>query len=197
MKIVLIQLLVLVSLFISGCGSVDKKVDLRYERLGGLKGGAGELYIARPVERHDIAKKPSGAFILGRIKGTEADIVTEDSISDWVMSALSEELTFAGYHVKVVPELPESPPKGIKVVIFKVIAEQEAGLVTIKSTTDLKISFELWKGKRNVRNLSVETGAEEKGMDRSSEPINTALKKALQNAVQKAVPDIIKALEGQ
>lgn len=197
MKIILIQLLVLVSLFISGCGGVDKKVDLRYERLGGLKGGAGELYIARPVERHNIAKKPSGAFILGRIKGTDADIVTEDSISDWVMSALSEEFTFAGYHVKVVPQLPESPTKGIKVVIFKVIADQEAGLVTIKSNTDLKISFELWKGKRNVRNLSVETGAEEKGMDRSPEPINTALQKALQNAVQKAVPDIIKALEAQ
>lgn len=197
MKIILIQLLVLLSLFISGCGGVDKKVDLRYERLGELRGGAGELYIARPVERHNLAKKPSGAFILGRVKGTDADIVTEDSISDWVISALSEEFTFAGYHVKVVPELPESPPKGIKVVIFNVIADQEAGLVTIKSTTDLKISFELWKGKRNVRNLSVETGAEEKGMDRSSEPINTALKKALQNAVQKAVPDIIKALEAK
>ncbi len=197
MQIAVIPIMVLAGLFISGCGGVDKKVELRYERLGGLKGGAGELYIARPVEKHNIAKKPSGAFILGRIKGTDADVVTEDSISDWVMSALSEEFTFAGYHVKVVPELPESAPKGIKVVIFKVTANQEAGLVTMKSNTDLKISFELWKGKRNVRNLSVETGAEEKGMDRSPEPVNTALKKALQKAVEKTVPDIIKALEGQ
>lgn len=195
MQITIIPIMVLASLLIAGCGGIEKKVDLKYERLAEAKGGTGELYIAKPVERHNIIKKPSGVLVLGVIKGTDADIVTEDSIADWVMFALFEEFYLAGYNIKVVPELPESASKGMKVVILKVAANQEAGLMTIKSNTDLKISFELWKGNRNVRNLTIETGAEEKGIDRSPEPVNAALKKSLQKAIQKAVPDIIKAFE--
>lgn len=71
---------------------MDQRVDLSYEKIVNAKGGSGDIYLVKPMETHNAARKPSGVLMIGMVKDTDRDVVTGDSISDWVMLALFQEL---------------------------------------------------------------------------------------------------------
>jgi hypothetical protein len=195
MKHVLTIALILTVSYMTGCASVDQRVNLAYEKVVDSKGGSGELLIAKPVEQHNAFKKPSGELVIGKIKDTDREIITTDSISEWLMLAFVQELYTAGYNVKTVSELPADVIKGIKITISEIKAAQVFGTLIVKTESGIKLSVEVWKNGKYVRTLNIEGDHEEKGVNRSAEPVSTLLQKNLQNLMQKLVPDIIKTME--
>lgn len=113
-KIILTIAIFLVAVMATACSHFDQRAGLTYEKTVNATGGSGELFIAKPIEKHNAVKKPSGMLILGAVKGTDRAVVTKDSIGDWVMLALMKELYIAGYNVKAVSELPENVSKGLR-----------------------------------------------------------------------------------
>lgn len=187
--------LIYLASFITSCASLDQRIDLIYENVVHSKGGSGELFISKPIEKYNALKKPSGALVVGMVKGTEREIITHDSTSDWVMLAFVQEFYTAGYNVKTVAELPADAPKGIKVTISELAANQIPGTLIIKTDSKIKLMVDLWKNGKLVKTLTTEAGHADEGLDRSAKPISILLKKTMQNLMQQLVPDIIKAIE--
>jgi hypothetical protein len=179
----------------TGCASVDQRVNLAYEKIGNFEGGSGDLLIAKPVEKYNAFKIPSGVLVIGKIKDTGREIITSDSISDWLMLAFVQELYTAGYNVKTVSELPPDVVKGITITVSEIKADQVFGTLTVKTDIGIKLSVGVWKNGRLVKTLPIEADKEEEGVSRSAKTVSTMLRQDLRNLMQNLVPSIIKTLE--
>jgi hypothetical protein len=188
-------LVFLIASLAGGCGFKDQRVGLTYENIVGAGGGGGELSIAKPLEQYALDKTPGGLWILGTVNGTEGAVVTGDSVDDWFLNALAEELSAAGYHVKTVTGLPEDAVKGCKPAVLKISADQTLSLITAETVVRLKLSVEVWKEGKLVKTVSVSAGNEDKGIDHSTGHLSYLLMNTLQNAMRNIVPDLIEALE--
>lgn len=202
-RIKLILIGVLLILLLIGCAG-EYKIDLSYERIVNARGGSGEILIAKPKD--EIPMRPSGQYIIGtyRINVREIDIITDTNISDWVVSALEQELSASGYKPKMVLELPGNVSKGINIIISKVYLEKltkraEGGFPEPLIICDIELIIEIWKDGVKVRSLNIESAG-----DKSEINIFTtswkkereiAAQEALQHAMQQAIPEIIKTLE--
>ncbi len=192
---ILMVLALLIFGLLTGCASVDQRVNLTYDVAVDAKGGSGELFIAGAEETYNAVRKPSGEMIIGSVKGTDRNVVTKSNIGDWIMIAFMDELRAAGYNVKPITELPGNAAKGLKIIVSKVNANQTAELVTITTTVDMKISVEIWKKGTKIITLGTGAAIEKKGIDRSEKPIEIAMKETLQNALKELLPAIINTLE--
>ncbi|HUJ90792.1 MAG TPA: hypothetical protein VLX12_11380 [Syntrophorhabdales bacterium] len=181
-------------LFIAtGCAPLEKRVDLTYERFVNATGGSGQLLITQPVMKQDLAVLPSGKQLVG--KADDADVVIKESPADWLLSALVQELSAAGYDVKTAPALPVDVSKGVRPTILALSANQSSKVLTVTTVTEVKLEAQLWKNGQLIKTLTAGARDQEEGTDRSSEPIRWALEKTLQRALQELVPDIVKSLE--
>ncbi|HAK89026.1 MAG TPA: hypothetical protein DHV16_04405 [Nitrospiraceae bacterium] len=181
-----------------GCAFVDQKVDLSYEKVVNTRGGSGDVFIAKPKDHHNIMKKADG-WLIGTVKNTygmkTADVVTENDIGDWVVRALTQELSFAGYNVMPVTMLPDNVSKGIDLTVLKVFVDQDPGFWTVGAISDVQFAVEMWKNGMKVKSFNVSAKGDDRSMMGSAETKAISLRKAMQAAMQQAVPEIIKTLE--
>ncbi len=183
----------LLLLIATGCAPLEKRVDLTYQRIFNATGGSGQVFVAEPVIKQDLAALPSGKQLVG--KADDADIVIKESPTAWLLSALVQELSAAGYDVKTVASLPANVSKGVQATVLALSANQSSKVLTVTTVTEVKLEAQLWKNGQLVKTLTAGARDQEEGTDRSSEPIRWALEKTLQRAMQELVPDIIKSLE--
>ncbi len=188
----------LVLLASASCAFVDQKVDLSYERTVNARGGSGEVFIAKPKEQHSLVKK-SNSWVIGTVKNTmgmkTADVVTENNIGDWIVGALVQELSFAGYNTRTVSELPNDASKGIDLTVLKVFVDQDPGFWTVGAISDIQFTVEIWKNGIKAKVLNIAAKGDERSMAGTAETKGISLRKAMQAAMQQAVPEIIKTLE--
>ena len=185
--------LLLFLFLMAGCASMEKRVDLTYEKSVNSSGGTGEIFIAQPTVRQGLKALPGGKWVIG--KAGDADVVADNSPSGWILSAFAQELSAAGYDVKTVATLPPGVSKGVKPAIVALRADESSNVVTVITSTEVKLEAELWKDGRLIKTLSAGAQDQEEGMDRSSEPIRSALEKTLRHAMEELIPDIVKGLE--
>lgn len=195
MKRVAVITLYLAIVSAAGCASSDQRIDLAYEKAVSATGGSGVLFIARPLEQHQGFQKPSGEQVIGRIQNTDREIITTDSISEWIMLAFVQELYTAGYDIKTVSELPPDVAKGMTITLSEIRANQVFGTLVIRTESSMKLSVGIWKNGKFVKTLNIEGTLEDKGADRSADPVSALVKKNLQNLMQSLVPDIIRTIE--
>lgn len=183
----------LLLLIATGCAPLEKRVDLTYQRFANATGGSGQIFVAQPVMKQDLPALPSGKQLVG--KADAADVVIKESPAKWLLSALAQELSAAGYDVKTVSALPTGVSKGVQATVLALSANQSSNVLTITTVTEVKLEAQLWKNGQLIKTLTAGARDQEEGMDRSSEPIRLALEKTLQRAMQELLPDIIKSLE--
>jgi len=187
------SLILLALLIVTRCAPVEKRVDLTYGSSVKATGGSGEVLVAQPVMKQNLAVLPSGRQIIG--KSGDIDIVIGENPANWLLSALKLELSAAGYDVKTVPTLPAGVSKGINTIFLTLSANQSSKVLTIITTTDVKLEVQLWTNGQLAKTLTVSAQDYEEGADRSSEPIRLALEKTLNRVMQELLPDIIKGLQ--
>jgi hypothetical protein len=183
----------LLLLIATSCAPIEKRVDLAYQGFVHATGGSGQVFVAEPVMKENLAALISGAQIIGKTEG--ADVVVEGKPANWLLSALVKELSAAGYDVKTVPALSAGVSKGVEATFVALSANQSAGVFTVTTVTEIKLEARLWKNGEIIKTLTAGAQDHEEGTDRSSEPIRWALEKTLQRTMQELVPDIIKNLE--
>jgi hypothetical protein len=174
--------------------SLEKRLNLTgYETaVHGMK-GSGEVYLARPVLEERLSVLPGGRIVLGYVKGTGEQLVTQDDLSEWVADALARELQSSGYEVKRSPGLPAHASGGIVVRIVQLSAGQTDGLV-LATTTNIRLAADIWKNDRLVKTITAGANSKDEGIDRSGEFVAASLRKQLQLVMQELVPDIVGAL---
>jgi hypothetical protein len=188
--------LVMVTGVLFGCTPFEKRVDLTYERATGHAGASGELFLARPVLEQQITRLPGGRSVIGTLRGTGTQIVTADDINEWVMRAFMQELYAAGYEIKTAAALPPDIRRGVIPRIEGLSANQFSDGIVITTITEVKLAVDVWKAGKLATTLTVSTGSEDRGLDRSGEFVAESLRKTLQSAMQQLLPGIMKTLAG-
>ena len=183
----------LLFLILAGCAPLEERVDLTYETSVNAKGGSGEVFVSQPAMDERLQALPSGRKIVG--KSGDADIVIGTDPAAWLLQAMVQELSAAGYEVKTVAALPPSVRKGVRPSIVSLSAQQSSDVVTVVTIAEVKLEAQVWKDGKLLKTLTSGAQDHEEGLDRSSEPIREALEKTLQRALEGLVPEIVEALK--
>lgn len=198
-------------LTLHGCAFVDQRVDLTYGKVVRASGGSGELMIA-PAQVAAMPRKDSST-VIGDVRNgfntRTADVLTASDIGDWVNGALIAELGDAGYAMRPVRELPKDVVRGIQVYVRTLHVDNGAvggatglgdlvgELQQLGAVTDLTFAVTIWRDGARVKVLDVAAKGGERYEDVfSAEKKAISLRKALQAAMRKAVPEIQRVFEG-
>ena len=167
-------------------------MNLKYTPSVHAHGGSGEIVLVKPVETHGNPRVMGSLYSLGKVGGKE--FISLDAIEPWVTEALLQELTEAGYTVRTAPRLPDSAPRGLEVAISRVHlvegdwreSRSDVNIeITVHSHGEAKVLVVKSKGNCLAsENLGVWPATFEISIDR-----------ALQQALGKAVPEIVKIFE--
>lgn len=197
------SLIVFFLFLISGCAFVDQRVTLTYSPINAAKGGHGDLFIVKSIDRLANTKKDN-SLVIGNVKdpgylggfGTwkTADVLTDDNVADWVTSAYITELNYAGYNVKAVNVFPDNLTKGIQITLNELFVNQDMGLTSIGAITDLKFTIDLYRDNKKIATLDVAAKGDRRGIYVEAKSKGLSLKKALNSAIEQSVPKIIDML---
>ena len=98
-----------------------------------------------------------------------ADVITENDIGNWLVDALSQELSVAGYSIKTVSELPNDVSKGLDLTILKVYVDQDPGFTSVGAISDVQFEVEIWKNGIKAKALKIAAKGDERIHDRVSQ----------------------------
>lgn len=187
---------VLLAVMVAGCATGNRKVTVLYQPVVHDGTGVGDLYLAESpgsVGRADIE------WVVGTVKNSDGvalgDIVTPIAPADLAVDALKQELTAAGYKVSTVGSLPQQVAKGVVVTGTEIRLEDRSSLVKEEGTSRVKITLELWKNGTKLKKLSYESSFSDFAVKDRESLLQATLQKALQDAMERAIPEIIAAFE--
>ncbi len=179
-----------------GCTPLEKRVDLTYQRSVTAPRGSGEVYVVRPLVEQQLRKVPGSLPVIGTVKEAGTQIIATSDVADWVMRALVQELSSAGYTTKTVSQILPGAGKGVRVRVTRLSVNQTISGLVITTSTDIGLAADVWKNGQLVKTLSVSTGGQDQGLDRSASFVSMSLQRALQSAMQQLIPGIVNTLEG-
>ncbi|MGD0661649.1 MAG: hypothetical protein ABSD38_26605 [Syntrophorhabdales bacterium] len=191
--VVRVSVLAAAACLLVGCATVEKTANLTYQRAANVRGGSGEIDLAKPVIEVRLGRMP-GRIVLGSVLNTGTQIVTTDDIPEWVMGALIDELHFVGYEIRTVPILPSDVSRGVFVRVTKLSVDQEDSGLLLSTSTEIGLSAEIWKDGRLSKTLTATASSRDEDMDRTGESVAASLQKTLQSAMVELMPGIIDAL---
>lgn len=192
--------LLLAVALLAGCAFVDQRLDLTYEPVVREVRGSGSVQLARP----EVAGVPKrGAdWLIGGVRNAAgartADVLTAGDVGDWLNGALLRELTNAGYRVEPVTTLPAGVRQGIKATVTTLFVDDEIQVAdrVAGARADLSFSLDLWQAGAKVKTLQITArGGSQYGGLFSPEQKSQALRKALQSAMEQALPEIVGSFE--
>jgi len=183
----IISILVLIILT-SGC---DQKVSLVYNNPVAevFSDNYGFIQIENPTTS-DFKKKGNGLTVIGDVRNSFnmkiGKYLAKDSISEWIVQALTKELYAAGFKPQFVNTLDSSEGNGIKTSIIKVWVNVN----TTVSTCEIHLRMALYcNGKRSKEFVVEGIGY---GANIFLGPIpKDSLRIALEECMKKAIPIII------
>lgn len=180
----------------AGCATVNRKVTLLYQPVVHDGTGKGALYLAATPGTTGHADVQ---WVLGKVKNEDGelvgDIVSPIAPTDVALDALRQELGTAGYKVSTVGSLPQQAAKGIVVTGVDFHLAEAFSLVKSDDKCRVKISMELWKNGAKFRKLSYESSLSDFAVKDRDLLAQNILQKALQDTMQRAIPEIIAAFE--
>jgi hypothetical protein len=198
----LLALVAVVAVLISsGCALVyaDEYVNLAYRSTVAANDGklnAGVLQIENPTATG--VQKKGTSYIIGNVKNCYgmkvADSLTSSLVADWVAGALQTELRAAGYSPQLVETLSPGCPRGIKIKIDRVWAEQDMGLWTVGAVADVSFTMQIVKDGQLLKEVDVVgRGQRTRGGMGEAKQKTESLEVALRECMKVAVAEIGKS----
>lgn len=192
----------------SGCAYVDQKVTLTYSQIKAAQGGHGTLFIAKPVDKLSNKRKGESLIIGDIVNGygrqKTADLLTDDNVGDWLVSAYIAELNYAGYHVRTVHDFPSDFSKGIQITVNQLFVATDVppyfslralDITGIKNITSLSFYIDVYRDSIKIGTVKVDAKGKIDAFGVTAKEKGLSIKKALESAMRESVPEIIKVLE--
>lgn len=174
----------------SGCGMYDRDVHLVYNRAvsGVHSDQGGSIYVEMPTCPR-LVKKGNGSYIVGEIdiggNSNMGNLVTSDSVPQWIAGALCTELRAAGFTPQVVDKLPPTAERGISTYVVKTWIDGSTltTFTSVDASAETHLRMTLYQGGSVVKEFDARgAGGYEAGQ---------SLTDALENCMKKAVPLIV------
>lgn len=206
----------LLSLTVAACAIADQGGSWRYEPTFHAGGGTGEIYLAAHAGQYSpiaggaklrirgipkartkarISNAIAQRWVIGRVensKGQELGAIVSPMATDaLLLDALEKELSAAGYRVKVVDKLPKGVGKGVALTRVSVKMDEVLGRVTTDGTCKISLGIDLWENGALVKTLTYDTIFSDFALSERNQIQETILRGALNDLMNKAIPDVI------
>lgn len=143
-------------------------------------------------------KGAAGKFVFVTVqndRGKKLGILVSPISSDELLrDAFRQELSAAGYTVRLVNTLPQDVGKGIELSHIFVDVEQVSGLLMDEESCRVKIGMDLWRNGARMKRLSYESSFSDSAIMNRDLLLQAILQKALQNVMKQAIPEVIETL---
>ena len=186
---------------VPGCAFIDQRLDLTYERGTTAVAGRGSGIVAMTKPTGPELDVKNGQPIIGTVKNTygmtTAKAVANTPVQEWIMGALSTELTSAGYQVQPMDSLPANCARGVEVRVVKVWVDQDPGFWTVGALGTVQFRLILYANGARAKEVDIEgTGQGSRGLFGDERTKQEALKVALQQAMQQSMPHVFAVFQG-
>jgi hypothetical protein len=187
------------SLLVSGCAAVDRRVDIPYQPTAKAVGGSGELYLAQEAGQSVPGSTSSVQWIVGAISNNDGEktgnVVTDIAPADLVMNAFAAEFKAAGYTVVPVRALPAGVARGLRLTSASIRLDDVVSIFKDEAKSVVKISVEPWKNGGKVNRFDYESVYAETAVTDRDQVLPQTLQKSLQTLMERSVPELIRIIE--
>ncbi len=190
----------LISSLLTGCATVDKRVDILYKPAVHNASGSGTLHLGQlGVQKPGGGDSTPVQWILGEVKNEDgekvASIVTDTAPADLVTDAFTQEFKAAGYTVLSAQTPTAEVKKGVNLTNVTIRLNEVSSLLKAEAKGTIDISVEVWRDGDKLRKLDYEAVYSDSAVTGRDQLLPDTLQKVVQAAMKRAVPEIIKLIE--
>ena len=168
---------------------------------GAVDGDGGPLLVAPATANPPVPKNEAGKLIVGSVKNGygmhTADVLLQADAVDAIVDALAAELEAAGYSVDrdaVGAEAPEGTP-AVRLTVTRLVVDQIPGAFTVTASAAVGLQVAVEQDGETVELFQVDGGQQDDAMVSDASSKQAALDAALKDAIGKAVPLIVAAID--
>jgi hypothetical protein len=190
-----LYLFILISL-LSGCATVDQKINLTYKPVDQPFGrNSGEVLVSR-TDAVSL-RNSKGEWIVGaqnNVHGVKlADILSDRTFGEWISDALVLELKQAGYTAAYANKLPAGTARGIIINDINLFLNIDKGTVSSETRQELKFNVDIIINGSKIKTFSIATiDKRTLALTVSQEEKELIMCQSLQDAMQRQImPELI------
>ncbi|MDD5286814.1 MAG: hypothetical protein PHD54_13240 [Desulfuromonadaceae bacterium] len=181
---------------LSGCVTVDQKINLTYKPLDRSSGrNSGDVLVSRSDAASQL-RNAKGEWVVGSLNNIhgvrQADILSDRMIGEWISDALVQELKKAGYSAKYAAQLPPATVRGVVIDDINVFMNVIKGNVTSETRHELKFNVDIILGGLKIKTVTI-AARDNKTLPLtvSQEEKERIMLQSLQDAMQQVIPELI------
>lgn len=190
-----LSLLMLISL-ISGCATLDQKVNLTYKPVDRTFGrNSGEVFVSR-TDAVSLLRNTKGEWIIGSLNNAngvrEADLLSDRALGEWISDALIQELVQAGYSPKYAPQLPAGTTRGVVINDISGFMNVNSAIARAETKQELKFNVDIILNGTKTKTLTIAArDSKTLALTASQEEKELIMRQSLQDAMQQVMPELI------
>lgn len=182
--------------FITGCATLDQKINLKYKPVDRPYGiNSGEVFVSR-IDPSPLLQNGKGEWIVGSLNNVygvkQADILSDRTLGEWISDALVQELKQAGYRAAYSAKLPSGAARGVLINDVNVFMNVNSGIGRAETKQELKFNVDIILNDSKIKTLTIAA------RDNKTLPLTASLEEkesimqlSLQDAMQQVIPELI------
>jgi len=188
-------LVILISL-LSGCATVDQKINLTYKPVDRPFGrNSGEVVVSRS-DAVSLLRNSKGEWIVGSLNNVhgvkQADLLSDRTLGDWISDALVQELKQAGYTAIFSAQMPAGAIRAVVINDIEVFMNVNKGTVSADTKQELKFNVDIILSGSKIKTLAIASRDNKTlPLSASQEEKERIMLQSLQDAMQQVVPELI------
>lgn len=181
---------------LSGCATVDQKIDLNYVPIDTSLGlHNGDIAVTR-IDPKSATRNSRGEWIIGSLNNVngvhQADLLSDSSIGELITDALLLELKKTGYTVTYTATLPSGVALGIVINGINEFLNVNKGVVSDSVKHELKFNIEIYLNGIKTKTLSLASrDSQTFPLRASKEDHEKIVRQSLQGVMKQIIPEII------
>ena len=188
-------LVILISL-LSGCATVDQKINLTYKPVDRPFGrNSGDVLVSRS-DTVSLLRNSKGEWIVGSLNNVhgvkQADLLSDRTLGDWISDALVQELKQAGYTVTFSAQMPAGVIRAVVINDIEVFMNVNKGTVSADTKQELKFNVDIILSGSKIKTLAIASRDNKTlPLSASQEEKERIMLQSLQDAMQQVIPELI------
>lgn len=187
--------ILLMAASLSGCATIDQKIDLSYSPIDRAFGRQNEVIVVARVDSVPTARNSKGEWIVGALNNVhgvrKADLLADRTQGEWVTDALMLELKHTGYTVSYKNPLPAGVPFGIQLSDITSFMNVNRDLFNTDVKQELKFTVDIFQNGSRVKTFAVASRTSQTlALTASPEENAKIMLQALQDAMQQVMTEV-------